>query len=144
MFHWCVLDVNQNTENCYWNTNNPLLMRLHSLRSGKILRLLIHRDLPTSVVFVAGISSSLRPVLLWREQALLMLLTELIRPSIYLSLSPSLSLVLPVLSLAHSLWHIQYNSAHTRGVMFSWLNMIDSVNKALKNSNTLTVAKQQL
>lgn len=75
-------------------------MRLHGLRLGKILCLLIHRDLPTSVVFVTGISSSLRPLLLWREQALLMLLTELIRPSIYPSLSPSLSLVLSVLSLA--------------------------------------------
>lgn len=107
-------------------------MWLHSLWSGKILRLLIHRDLPTSVVFVTGISSSLRPVLLWWEQALLMLFTELICPSIYLSLSPSLSLVLPVQPLASSLWHIQYKSAHTRRVMFLWLNVIDLVNKALQ------------
>lgn len=103
-------------------------MRPHSLRSGEILSLLIHRDLSTLVVFVTGISSSLRPVLLWREQALLILLAELIRPSIYPSLSLSLSLVLSVLSLAPLLWHMQ----HTRGVMLPWLNAIDSVNKALK------------
>lgn len=37
--------------------------------------------------FVSGISSSLRPTLLWREQALLMLPTELIRSSVYISLT---------------------------------------------------------
>lgn len=60
-----------------------------SLRSAKIPRLLIHQDLPTSVAFGTGISSSLRPLLLWAEQALLMLPTELIRPFLHPSPSPS-------------------------------------------------------
>lgn len=108
-------------------------MRPLSLRSGKILRLLIHRDLPTSVVFVTGISSSLRPVPLWREQALLMLLAELIRPPIYLSLSPSLALILPVPSPAPlALTHSVREHSRTRGVMFPWLNVIDSVDETLK------------
>lgn len=64
-------------------------MWLHSLRSGKILRLLIHGDLPTSVVFGTGISSSLRPVLLWWEQDLLILF-HWAHLSIHLSVYPCL------------------------------------------------------
>lgn len=112
IFHGSVLEVNHsNTVNCYWILTG--LCRVLSLRSRRILSLLIHRDLCTSVVFVTGISSSLRPVLLWREQAFLMLLTELIRPSIYQSLSPSLSLVLSALSLAPSVTHALQERSHS-------------------------------
>lgn len=119
--------------NYYWNTNNPQRTGPLRLRSGKILGLLIHRDLPTSVVFVTGISSSLRPVLLWREQALLMLLTELICPSIYPSPSP---FTFPSSCLS-SLWLPLADTYSTRvltlgGVMSLWLHMIDSVNEALQ------------
>lgn len=120
----------------YWNTNQSLEIGLYSLRSAEILCLLIHRDLSTLVMFVTGTSSSLRPALLWWEQSLLMLLTELIRSFI---LSASISLTLPCCAcpvsrsrtLTHKVQEHSHSKSHALMTETDWL-----LNWGIKNLPT--------